>query len=99
MTGTTDRMTIIPSGATSTDPLAEHGKPLSEHRVPADLAARLKEIVSWRKTGVAELPSLRAYAAAKLPNIEEGDALRIAEDKSLIEAAQFLIQMAELDND
>jgi len=62
--------------------------------IPEDLVARLKEILAWRKSGVAEVPALQAYVDANLSGLGDVDTLRIAEDRTLIEAARLLVAMA-----
>lgn len=65
-----------------------------QETVPADLAVRLSEILAWRKSGVAELPALNAYVDKHLANLGDIDTLRIAEEKTLLEAARLLVKMA-----
>lgn len=62
--------------------------------IPEDLVVRLKEILAWRKSGVAEVPALQAYVDAHLSGLGGVDTLRIAEDRTLIEAARLLVAMA-----
>lgn len=64
---------------------------------PEDLVARLEEILHWRRTGVGELTALRAYAKEKLSAIAETDVLRVAEDKTLMEAARLIVDLARRD--
>jgi hypothetical protein len=67
--------------------------------VPEDLVLRLVEIIKWRKSGVADLPALQAYADAKLPQLADMDTLRIAEDKTLMEAAHLIVAIAGKSHD
>ncbi len=69
---------------------AEHSTEISD-----DLVLRLVEIIEWRKKGVAELPALKAYVDANLSHLTDIDTLRMAEDKTLMEAARLLIKIAE----
>jgi hypothetical protein len=78
-------------------------KPVSVQgvEIPSDLLLRLNEILTWRKTGVAELPALNAYVDERLKDLKETgvDTLRIAEDKTLMEAARLLIKIAGSSNE
>jgi hypothetical protein len=58
---------------------------------PEDLVDRLEEILNWRRTGVGELTALRAYANEKLSALADMDVLRIAEDKTFLEAARLIV--------
>jgi hypothetical protein len=64
---------------------------------PEDLVARLEEILDWRRTGVGELTALRAYAEVKLSALADTDVLRIAEDKTFMEAARLIVALARRD--
>jgi hypothetical protein len=65
--------------------------------ISEDLVRRLKEIIEWRKTGVAALPALQAYVDANLAQLGDVDTLRIAEDKTLMEAARLVVSIAGKD--
>jgi hypothetical protein len=84
----------------STD-TASAGSAAASHSpgIPDDLVRRLMEIIKWRKSGIAELPALRVYVDANLSHLGDVDTLRIAEDKTLMEAARLLVAMAEKSDD
>lgn len=62
--------------------------------IPDDLVRRLKEIIEWRKKGVAELPALNAYVDTKLSHLTGEGKLQIAEDNTLMEAARLVVALA-----
>ncbi len=62
--------------------------------IPEDLVRRLVEIIEWHKSGVAELSALQAYVDANLSHLTDIDALRIAEEKTLMEAARLVVALA-----
>jgi hypothetical protein len=84
----------------STDNASAGSAPASHSiEVPDDLVRRLMEIIEWRKSGIAELPALQAYVDANLSHLGDVDTLRIAEDRTLMEAARLLVAMADKSDD
>lgn len=65
-----------------------------------DLVCRLEEIIEWRRTGVSELNALRAYAEKTLPLMADfQDVLRIAEERTLLEAARLVVAIGRSSQD
>lgn len=71
--------------------------PAADAVFPDDLVARLEEILDWRRTGIGDLTALRVYAEDKLGAIAETDVLRVAEDKTFMEAARLIVDLARRD--